>query len=55
MRSRDGEGNVTGLGSGWNPSMGSQDGESVRGAIGQGVGPRGPELTWCYACNTLDI
>ena len=36
MHSRDGVGNVTGSGLGWNPSMGSWDGESVRGAIDQG-------------------
>ena len=36
MCSRDGVGNVTGSGSGQNPSMRSRDGELVRGAIDQG-------------------
>ena len=36
MHSRDRVGNVTELGSGWNPSMESWDRESVGGAIDQG-------------------
>ena len=36
MHSRDGVGNVTKSGLGWNPSMGSQGGVSVRGVINRG-------------------
>ena len=45
MHSRDGAGNVTGSGLGWNPSMESQDGESVRGAIDRGQ-DSGERCTW---------